>query len=274
MRATFALVLCAAACAKTAPDPKAAAAAAGPGLDVSSVKDRLRLYTDGQSHYLALVEPDPESPAPPELTLFWMDGGSFHQVPVASAYGEGLRFEIGFDDARIPARPAGSVKREQGKTLLACYGTDVPLTRVPAEEADKMVAGARFVANRTRWQPVALGKLGDRYLYVDSGALADNRDKYRIFEGPKGSMRAIDVVEARWDERSNVLTLKTKERTLRVARDEAQTHGYTLKPAWDGSKDDWSSMERAENWRLVFEGLGLYPEGRSPTPCDPMMAKP
>jgi len=271
MRLTFLVVLSACATGAAAPQGAPAGAPAGKGLDVSAVKDRLKVYTDGSSHYLALVEPDPESPAPRELTLFWADGGSFHQVPVASAWADGLKFEIGFDDARIPARPAGSVKREEGKTVLSCWGTDVPLKRVPGAEAEKLLGGARFVENRTAWHPVALGKLGDRYLYVDSGALPGNHDKYRVFEGAKGAMRESQVVEARWDERENMLTIKTKDGTLRVTQDRAQ-HSYTLKPAWDGKKEDWSSIERADNWRLIFEGLGLYPEGRSPTPCDPAMA--
>src|SRR5262249_36785930 len=127
MRLTFVLVL--AACAKTAPAPQAAAGAAA-GVAVSPVRDRLRLWTDGQSHSVALGEPDPEAPAPRELTLFWREGGAFHQVPVDSAFADGMKFEIGFDDARIPARPAGSIKREEGKTVLSCWGTDVPLKRV------------------------------------------------------------------------------------------------------------------------------------------------
>jgi hypothetical protein len=274
------LALLAAGCAQAGPAPaagspaaaaKTAAATAG-GLDVGPVRDRLRLYTDAAAHTLALVEPDPEEPAPRELTLFWLDGGRFHQVPVVSASADGLKFEIGFDDARIPARPAGSIKREGGKTVLSCDGTEVALVPMPAADAQKLLGGATFVADHTRWQPVALGVLRDRYLYVDGGATKGSRDQYRIFEGTKGALRAIPVVEARWDERENVLTLKTDAGTLRVRRDESQEREYTLKPAWDGRKDDWSSLPRVENWRLIFEGLGLYPEGRSPTPCDPMLA--
>jgi hypothetical protein len=259
------LAACGAA-AKSAPAGSPAPAAGG--LDVTAVREDLRLYTDDKGHALALVEPDPEKPAPRELTLFWgADGTTFHQVPVASAHADGLKFEIGFDDARIPARPAGTVKREEGKTVLECYGTTVPLTLVPAERAKDALARARFVANRTRWSPVALGKQGDHYLYVDSGAATDNRDQYRVFTGTKGAMRAIPVVESRWDERENVLTLKTKEGTLLVGQDRNQQE-YTLKPAWENRKEDWSSVERAASWRLIFEQLGLYPEGRSPTPCD------
>jgi hypothetical protein len=272
MKTSWLLVVTLAACggAVRAKPVEPVSPAALPALDVAAVRDDLSVYTDADAHYLALVEPDPERPAPRELTLFYGDGTTFHQVPVYNAYADGLKFEIGFDDARIPARPAGDVKREEGKTMLSCWGTTVPLTLVPAGQAKDLIAKARFVANHTRWSPVALGKEGERYLYIDVGAAADNRNQYRVFTGKKGALQPIGVVESRWDRDEVTLTLKTKEGMLVVARDKNQ-RSYTLKPRWEDKKEDWSAIERAANWRLIFDELGVYPEGRSPTPCDPML---
>jgi hypothetical protein len=99
----------------------------------------------------------------------------------------------------------------------------------------------------------------------------DDAKVYRVFEGKKGALKAIDVVDARWDQGFNVLTVKTKNGTVLVKRDPNEKTEYTLRPTWEGKKADIVAVPRAANWRLIYEGLGVYPERPSPTPCDPML---
>jgi len=85
-------------------------------------------------------------------------------------------------------------------------------------------------------------------------------------------MRQIAVTESKYDSRSNEWTFRTKDGVLKGMRDPEQ-RSYTITLAWDGKKDQhWTSLERAENWKLIYEDLGIYGDGRSPTPCDPMLA--
>lgn len=256
------------------------AAAGGPGatatapaatVDIAPVKGDLEVYDAGKGHYLALVEPDPEKQPPRDLMLFWGDGKLFHAVKVSQASADGLKFEIGFQDPRIPMTPAGQVKRERGKTELECWGEHAELKLVPADQASPMLAAARFEPGRSDWAPVALGKDGDRYLYVDHGQTPENKDIYRVFAGTKGALKKIDVSEAKWDERSGVLNIKTTDGKINVARDDNERTEYTLKPTWDGKKGEFSALPRAKNWRLIFEELGVYKSRPSPTPCDPML---
>jgi len=247
---------------------KAAAA-----IDITPVKDDLRVYDAGQGHFIALVEPDPEKQPPRDRMLFWGDGKVFYAALVASASSEGLKFEIGFQDARVPATPAGTVKREEGKTEIECWGEHVPLKKLPPDAANPMIAAARFLPSRTEWTPVALGHEGEKYLYVDSNfGFREEKDRqYRVFEGDKGSLKSIEVSEGKWDEHTNALTIKTANGVLVVTRDEAERTEYTLRPAWRDKKSEITALPRAKNWHLIYEGLGVYSEKPTPTPCDPML---
>jgi hypothetical protein len=262
-------VVSGAACGGAAAHPAGGGGApAGAKVDITPVRDALSVYSDGKSHYVALIEPDPEQKPPEDLRFFYGDGKAFHAVPLYSYSSDGLKFEIGFNDARIPASPAGSVTREQGKVKLSCYGTDVDLQKLDDAAAKTMLGGATFYPNRTKWHPLALVKDGDKYLYVDISAGEER--KYRVFSGKKGSMREIAVKDSKYDERENKFSFLTSEGTLVATRDDDVKTGYALGLAWEGKKPVFTTLERAENWRLIFEGLGIY-DGRSPTPCDPMM---
>jgi hypothetical protein len=239
-------------------------------VDIAPVRADLDVYTDGQGHMIALVEPDPERPVPDDLRLFYGDGKVFHNVPASGAHADGLKFEIGFSDPRIASSQAGTVKRELGKVTLSCYGTDVELTRLPDPEAQAMVGAASFVKSRTGFAPLALVRDGDRYLYVDYPVDATGDDKYRVWSGTRGRMRQIPVTEGKYDSKSNQWTFNTKEGVLKAMRDPEQ-RSYTITLGWEGKKESWTSLERAENWKLIYEGLGIY-DARSPTPCDPMLA--
>ncbi len=242
--------------------------AADTSVDISPVKDDLQLYDAGKGHYVALVEPDPEKKPPRDLLLFWGDGKTFHSLDVSTATQDGLKFEIGFKDARVPSNPAGEVKRELGKIALSCWGDPLPLQRVPPETAGPLLASAHFQKGRADWAPVALGKEGDRYLYIDHGQTPDNDKIYRVFEGKKGALKRFEVTDAKWDERTNVLNIKTSDGRVLVARDENERTEYTLRPRWESKKGDFTALPRAKNWRLIFEELGVYSERLSPTPCD------
>src|SRR5687768_1376600 len=76
-------------------------AAGGERVDIAAVRADLDVYTDGQGHMIALVEPDPERSIPDELRMFYGDGKTFHAVSASGAHADGLKFEIGFGDPRI-----------------------------------------------------------------------------------------------------------------------------------------------------------------------------
>src|SRR5262249_41378043 len=149
------------------------------------------------------------------------------------------------------------------------WGEHVEMKRLADEAAGPMLAAARFERSQTEWSPVALGKDRDRYLYVDAGNTDANSKRYRVFEGTKGAMKAVEVFEGKWD--NSALRLKTAAGILKVTRDDSERTEYTLKPVWEGKKVEYAGLPRAANWRLIYQGLGVYQEMPSPTPCDPML---
>jgi hypothetical protein len=249
--------------------------AARDALDVAPVRDELTVFTDGKSHYIAALLPDPERepPADEDLLLFYGDGKVFDSVKVYSASDAGLRFDIGFDDPRIAYSPLGNIVRTQGKVALHCSGEDVPLTQLSADQAQAMLRAATFRRRTPRWHPMTLGKDDrDVYTYVDTGNARDNHRKYRVFVGQKGKLQKLDIVKLDHDDEWLNLSFGTKQGTLKLHWVQKRGGGlYQL--GWEG-KPELTAIQRNDNWRLIFEELGVYPEGRSPTPCEPMLAKP
>lgn len=239
----------------------------GEHADVSAVKSDLVVYTDGKGHYFPLVEPDPEKEPPRDQTLFYGDGKTFYAAQVAQFNADGLKFEIGFNDPRIPATPAGSIKRELGKVTLSCYGTDLELTKLPAAEAQTMLAGATYIKNTARYSPLALARRGEEYIYVDSER--GEEAKYRVFTGKKGDMHPVKVIHGKYDEGANEFRFDTEKGTLVASRD-ADAREYAFGLAWDGKKDTYETLGRSAEWHLIFDDLGVY-RSRAPTPCDPVM---
>jgi hypothetical protein len=182
---------------------------------------------------------------------------------------DGLKFDVGFDDPRVPVSPLGSITREHGEVKLTCYGTDVPLTEVKGDEARKILGAATFQRRTPRWRPYAIGRDNDEsYTYIDVGDEPANHGKWRVFQGKKGSLHEIAIVNTDHDDDWSNVTFGTKNGNLKaelVRKDE----GSNFKLTWDGKKEMFM-LSRAKEWKLIFNELKIY-GARTPTPCDPML---
>ena len=272
MKATWMLLVGCAACGGASKSVNGGGGGGGGGgerADISPVREMMSVYTDGKGHYFPLVEPDPEKDIKTDVVLFYGDGKTFHAANVSRFHNDGLMFEIGFQDPRIPASPAGSIKRELGKVTLSCYGTDAPLTQLPAPEAQAMIGAGTWKTGQARFSPLALAKQGDTYLSVDSEPGPEDKTRYRVFQGKKGSLSSIDVKSGKYSESDNTFTFETARGRLVASRDpDAREYAFGL--AWDGKKEAWETMGRSESWKVIFNELGVY-KSRTPTPCDAVM---
>jgi hypothetical protein len=249
----------------TKPEPAAAA------LDISSVKDDLTVFTDGQSHYFVVLVPDPEKDPPTngELHLFYGDGKTMNAVKVFSSEADGMKFDVGFDDPRVPISPVGSVKREHGQVALTCWGKDVPLTEVKGDDAKKILSSATFQHYAPRWRPWAIGKDKDGNLtYLDYGNDPEHAQKNRLWMGKPGSMKEVEIVNTDHDQDWSHVTFATKQGNLQ-AEMVHNNEGTNFKLTWEG-KPSLFLMDRTTEWKLIFNELKIY-AARSPTPCDPMI---
>jgi hypothetical protein len=240
-------------------------------IDVSAVKDGLTLFTDGKQHYYALFTGKaPDLPDADLLRLFYGDGRTFDSVKVYQSRMQLVGFEVGFDDPRVASSPAGTIRQAKGETTLECYGQTVALTPVAAPEAKPLLAAATFNRPRPEWSPFALSRDNDEnYTYVDVGYTAAHKDKKRIFRGKKGALRELAVVNEQYDSDFSHFTFGTREGNLKATANETP-QGLVFDLRWEGGCEQFS-LAREDNWRLVFGELGVYREGRSPTPCDPMI---
>jgi hypothetical protein len=240
-------------------------------IDVTSVRDQLTVFTDGQQHYIVALVPDPEQPqvTDPDLHLFYGDGKEFASVKVYTSHADGLKFEIGFDDPRVPVSPLGSVTREKGKTVLTCMGKNVDLTALPADQQQQMLAAARFVRRTPAWRPYALSDDGKgSFVYIDHGNTPDNHEKWRLFMGKPGAMSEVAVTHMDHDRDWNDVTFITAKGTLKAKAGRDAERNWVANLEWEGSPP-LLSRSRAASWKLIFHELGVY-DGRTPTPCEPM----
>src|SRR5262245_31369627 len=121
----------------------------GVEIDVSSYRDRMRAYTDGQGHYLMLngspVRDRVHQKFEPE-SFFYGDGKTMYQLSQQSADRSDVQVSFSFFDPRYDH--VSKIVLAGDTAQVRCDKLEWPLTRVAEEEAAKLVASARFEVRR------------------------------------------------------------------------------------------------------------------------------
>lgn len=240
-------------------------------LDASAFRDRLRLLTDGQGHYVAF---DPERPYGEHL--FYGDGKTFARVPVVGGGKNGTeQWNASLWDPRARGtslQHASVDMQEAGKKFsVTCAKRTTPLNPVPAEEATKVLAGATFT-------PPIFTRLPERLLRDDEGTYylvdrfrtddrADRRD-FRVFVGPRGNMKQLPLKDIVDDTEGMILATKTGNLRLITREGKAESRWVKGQKTTPLTEVD---LGRAETGRLVYLDLGPYTGQRLGTPCDDLM---
>lgn len=242
-------------------------------IDASSFKDKLLVLTDGQNHYVAL---DPEAPYG-ETTFSSGDGKQFAKVPVMGGGKNGTEsWSVSIWDPRVRHggnSPASVDMKDSGKFYSAsCAKKTTALTALPADAAKKLLAGATFVPPTWTRQPEKLLRddtgsyyLVDRFRTSDVG---DRRD-FRVFSGPKGSMKQLPLKDVVDDTQGMILS--TKAGNLRLIT----TTDGKFEGKWISGKVTTPLVEvPLDNYntgRMIYMDLGPYSGQRLGTPCDDFM---
>lgn len=241
-------------------------------IDASSFREKLIVLTDGQSHYIAL---DPERPYGD--TTFFGDGKQFANVTVEGGGRNGEEaWSVSLWDPRVRHgnnMPAMIEMKDSGKTYtVTCAKKSTSLTRLPAEAARKLLAGATFVGPTWTRKPEKLLRddtgvyyLVDRFRSSDP---SDRRD-FRVFSGPKGSMKQLPLKDVVDDAQGMILSTKTGNLRLITTTD------GKFEGRWIVGKVTTVLVEvPLDNYttgRMVYMDLGPYAGQRLGTPCDDFM---
>jgi hypothetical protein len=133
-------------------------------VDVSAVQKELRVFDDGQEHFLVLV---------PFGDMFehfyWGDGKDFWSVPVVGGQSSGTEsFDRVFWDPRIRQRWQASFYLKDGVYTLLCSDRKTVFHPTEGKRAEELLAQAKF--HKQRWKRRAYALARDNagtYYYVD-----------------------------------------------------------------------------------------------------------
>jgi hypothetical protein len=243
------------------PDPKPAAA------DVTAVKDKLTVWSDGKKHFVAMaLTTDSDSP------VFWSnDGKSFYQLRIGGGGSEGddkdlKSLDRTFWEPRVNAPYQASLdyKHKEGapKLTIQCNERKTDLTRSPDADAKATVAGATFYKGRWQHRAYALARDNTgKYYYVDRQREPEDSKSFRLWAGQKGALKPQKMINVVSDSQGDIFSTKHGELRLIIGKQETSwiQNSKPLKLTWVPIED---------NHVLIYTDLGVYTGEPLGTPCD------
>lgn len=238
--------------------------------DVSAVKDALRLLTDGKGHYVALVplarclkDADRDRDAKVSA-VFYGDGAVFHHLrsPGGGASCGEQSFDVLFWEPRVVHRGEARLELRGGQYLVRCGDRQTELRLVAAAESRARVAAAKFFT--ARWPRTAYALARDdqgTYYYVDVLADRQRGRDFRLYVGPRGSLKLQRMKNIVSDSEGDIFSTDRGELRLVLSRDEA---------AWIRGRKRTKLLPVPvdRNVRFIYAELGPYVGERLGTPCD------
>ncbi|HWE27483.1 MAG TPA: hypothetical protein VHB97_05740 [Polyangia bacterium] len=235
--------------------------------DISDVKDKLTVWTDGKKHYLALaLTTDTDKP------VFWSaDGKSFYTMRVIGGGSEGddahlIKLDRVFWEPRVDAPYKASYdykKDDKGADFqIQCSERHTKLTQLAPAEASALVAAAKFY--KSRWNHFAYSLARDntgRYYYVDNVREPEHAKNFRLWAGMKGAMKLLKMTNVVSDSEGDIFSTKTG--SLRLILDKHET-------TWvqNEKKIKLVFLEPSDNHIMIYTDLGVYTGEPLGTPCD------
>lgn len=235
-----------------------------------AVRAKSALYTDGKSHYIAVV-PDEHS----AVRLYYGDGKRLHLVSIEARLASGWDFQ----DPRFlnkSANPdfrgvdwrimsAAERSKDEQKLDVRCGERHATFNRVADAEAQGLLASAVFAKTLRRWRPYALARDNTGvYYYVDRGydeADPTGPKNFRLFVGPRGNLKQQKMTNVVSDSEGDIFSTKTGDLRLVLNRSESEwvVSGKSSKLLW---------VDPRQNLHMIFTDLGVYVGERLGTPCD------
>lgn len=241
--------------------PPAGAAPEDPIVDISEVKDKLQILSDGKQHYIA-VEPWGES----DKHLYYGDGKRFYAQRVGSGGREGHEaWDRTYWEPRVNAPWQGGVGLRKGKYQVQCGNRATELKPVEADEQAKIIADAKFFGPLWKYRAYSLARDNNgTYYYVDRPREPENNKAFRLFAGPRGNLKPLKMTNVVSDSQGDIFT--TKKGELRLVLDKKRSVWFAGK-----TETELVSLPLEDNRIMIYTDLGVYAGQRLGTPCDDMM---
>jgi hypothetical protein len=230
-------------------------------LDLSEIKDKLILLTDGKQHFVAVVPFGDFS-----SHLYYGDGKRFYAQRVGSGSSEGTEaWDRTFWEPRVTALWQGGVGLRKGKYAVQCGDRVTELKQVDAEEQAKMLAAASFFAPLWNHRAYALARDNKGiYYFVDRLREPENNKSFRLFAGPRGNLKPLKMTNVVSDSQGDIFT--TKKGELRLVLDRKHSVWFAGK-----AETELVYLPLEDNRIMIYTDLGVYAGQRLGTPCDDLL---
>jgi hypothetical protein len=232
--------------------------------DVTAVRDKLTVWSDGKKHFIAMVMTSrTDSP------IFWSeDGKRFLQLRVFGGASDGYDDDLKMLDRNFwePRQRGGEAdldyKKERGNLDVHCELRHVMMEKLAAAEAKKVLDGASF--EKPLWNRYAYALVRDesgRYYYVDNVREPEGQKRFRLFAGPKGGLKLQKLTNIVSDSEGDIFaTPKGELRLILSKKDSSFVAGKKRTPLV------WIPVE--DNAVMIYTDLGVYSGEPLGTPCD------
>jgi hypothetical protein len=241
-----------------------AGADASATVDVSGIKEKLVVWSDGKQHFIAMVMTrDSDSP------IFWSrDGRRFQQLRVYGGASEGYddalkRLDRNFWEPRQRGGEASlRYSSDRGTLVVECAARETPLQKLGAAERTRVLEGATF--HPQPWERRAYALARDdtgRYFYVDNLRQPEDAKAFRLFAGPRGALKLMKMANVVSDSQGDIFSTAQGQLRLILARQDS---------TWIVRKKItrlvWLPVD--DNAVMIYTDLGVYAGERFGTPCD------
>lgn len=236
-------------------------------VDVSSVKAKLKAWTDGHGRYIVLNPEDPMGE-----TLFSGDGKKLYKNRVFGGGRNGDEsWDVMFWEPRAGfthGRPTMAMKDEGREYELSCGKKSIKVTLLAPDEQKKLIDGATFLPPLWTRRPDKLMRdEAGNYFFVDRLRTDDDSDRrdFRVFKGPRGKMKQLPLRDIVDDSQGTIFA--TKDGTLRLISNKTGD-APVLKWVVGKAETPLTEVPLEDNVKMIYLDLGPYSGQPLGTLCD------
>lgn len=156
------------------------------------------------------------------------------------------------------------VDREAGTCSLLCGERTTEWSLMSEGEGASLLASAETAPSPVTRRPYALAR--DRrgtYLYVDTGNTEETSRDFRVYRGPRGALRQLQMRDVASDSEGEVFSTARGDFRLIVEGDRSEAQWIEGR-----RRQELRPIPVEENLRLIYTELGVYLGQRFELPCD------